>query len=371
MVRLKIVPSQLPAKSARFADEPVRTTDTVVILDDRTTGRKLLEGLISQLDPAIKIMSFSSPLEALAQLDVVTPDLIITDYRMPAMNGIEFISAVRARKVMAAVPIVMVTVVEDRSIRQMALETGATDFLTRPIDPFESRARFRNLLTMHRGQKLLDVRAQWLENQVMMVTQEIRQREEETLFRLAKAGEFRDETTGNHIYRMAQLSMMIAERIGMSAGECHEVKMTAPLHDLGKIGIPDNVLLKPGALNGDEMAIMRTHPALGHSILLNSPSAYLQKGAEIALYHHEKFDGTGYPHNLKGEMIPLSARVVAVADVFDALLSKRPDKRAWTMEETLAYIEANSGAHFDPLCANALLENTDIAKEIMHAFRDN
>lgn len=370
MRRLRIISSQPSVKSAGFLDEPPSATDTVVILDDRTTGRRLLEGLISQLDPSIKIHSFSNPLEALERLNGVTPDLIITDYRMPMMNGIEFIAAVRTRTLMAAVPIVMVTVVEDRSIRQLALDTGATDFLTRPIDPYESRARFRNLLTMHRWQKMLDVRAQWLENQVAMATQEVRDREEETLLRLAKVGEFRDETTGNHIYRMAQLSTMIAERIGLSAGECHAITMTAPLHDLGKIGIPDNILLKAGPLNAQELAVMRTHPVLGHNILLNSPSAYLQKGAEIALYHHERFDGTGYPHNLRGEMIPLSARVVAVADVFDALQSTRPYKHAWTLEDSFAFIKANAGSHFDPFCANALLNNTSMAKEIMYTFRD-
>lgn len=341
------------------------------IVDDRATARSLLEGLAKSLEPGIQIESFADPRQALERTGKRIPDLIITDYRMPAMDGIEFTRRLRALKMLADVPIVIITVVEDRKIRQQALESGATDFLTRPIDPHECRARCRNLLALRRSQKSLGNRAERLEAEVAQATRDIHARERETLIKLAKAGEYRDENTGNHIYRMARFSGLIARELGLSVQECEEIEFTAPMHDLGKIGIPDNILLKPGALTPYEWLIMKTHPIIGHDILVESPSRYLRMGAQIALCHHERYDGQGYPRGLSGEAIPLPARIVTVADVFDALTTMRPYKQAWTFEAALEYIQKESGGHFDPDCSAAFIRRIDEVRRVMRDYRDD
>ena len=365
---LRVVPSPSPAAANHLARE--RNGAHVVIVDDRATARSLLEGLARSLEPGVTVGSFADPQEALTQMLRVTPDLIITDYRMPGMDGIEFTRRIRATRRLADVPIIIVTVVEDRQIRYQALENGATDFLTRPIDPQECRARCNNLLALRRSQKLVADRALWLEDQVMQATREVRTRERETLMKLAKAGEYRDQETGNHIVRMAKYARLIAEELKLTAMECDEIEAAAPMHDIGKIGIPDQVLLKPGRHTDEEQAIMRRHPLIGHEILADSPSRYLQMGAVIALGHHEKFDGSGYPQGLAGEDIPQPARIVAVADVFDALMSPRPYKRAWTFQEALDYLRAESGRHFDPACVGAFERRIDSVAAIMRDLGD-
>ncbi len=342
----------------------------MVIVDDRSTARSLLEGLARTLEPGVVVQSFADPLEALEQMQDVIPDLIITDYRMPGMDGIEFTRRIRADHRLSDVPIVIVTVVEDRQIRYQALENGATDFLTRPIDPQECRARCLNLLALRRSQKMVADRAQWLEDQVMQATREVRMREHETLLKLAKAGEFRDEDTGNHIIRMSKYARLIAEELKLTAMECDEIEAASPMHDIGKIGITDLILLKPGRHTPAEQTIMRRHALIGYEILADSPSRYLQMGAVIALGHHEKFDGSGYPQGLAGEDIPLPARIVAVADVFDALTSKRPYKEAWTFQAALNFIQAESGKHFDPACVHAFEQRLDAVASIMRELGD-
>lgn len=345
-------------------------TGFVMIVDDRGTARSLLEGLARSIEPGLRVESFAEPQTALDRAAQSTPDLIISDYRMPGMDGVEFTRRLRAMPRLEEVPIVIVTVVEDRQIRYQALESGATDFLTRPIDPQECRARCRNLLTLRRSQKIVSDRAKWLEDQVMQATRDVRIRERETLLRLAKAGEYRDEGTGNHIIRMAKYARLIASELKLSAMECDEIESSAPMHDIGKIGIPDQILLKPGPLNDEELCIMRRHAEIGYQILADSPSRYLQMGAVIALGHHEKFNGAGYPNGLAGEAIPLPARIVAVGDVFDALTTVRPYKQAWPMQKALDYLKTEMGGHFDPDCVRAFLVRLDEVAQIMKEYGD-
>mgnify|MGYP001764773474 CR=1 FL=1 len=345
-------------------------TGFVMIVDDRGTARSLLEGLARSIEPGLRVESFAEPQAALDRAAQSTPDLIISDYRMPGMDGVEFTRRLRAMPRLEEVPIVIVTVVEDRQIRYQALESGATDFLTRPIDPQECRARCRNLLTLRRSQKIVSDRAKWLEDQVMQATRDVRIRERETLLRLAKAGEYRDEGTGNHIIRMAKYARLIASELKLSAMECDEIESSAPMHDIGKIGIPDQILLKPGPLNEEELCVMRRHAEIGYQILADSPSRYLQMGAVIALGHHEKFNGSGYPNRLSGEAIPLPARIVAVGDVFDALTTVRPYKQAWPMQKALDYLKSEMGGHFDPDCVRAFLVRLDEVAQIMKEYGD-
>jgi len=242
----------------------------------------------------------------------------------------------------------MITIKKDADTRNEALEAGVTDFLIKPVDIQECSARSRNLLIIRQQQQSLENRSHILENLVNNATEEIRAREKETLMRLARIGEYKDYETARHLLRMAQYVKILAEGIGLSKEETETLELAAPLHDIGKIGIPDEILKKPGPLNDEEIKIMHTHPTIGYQVLQDSPSKFLQKGAEIALCHHERFDGSGYPQGLKGKDIPISARLVAVADVFDALTSKRAYKEAWSIEESLDYMRKESGKHFDP-----------------------
>jgi two-component system response regulator RpfG len=365
---LRAVSPSLPTTPPR--DVRPRGGARVVIVDDRSTARKLLEGLARSLEPGVVVESYDDPQDALAQMQLVTPDLVITDYRMPGMDGIEFTRRIRNERHLADVPVIIVTVVEDRQVRYQALENGATDFLTRPIDPQECRARCLNLLALRRSQRVIADRAQWLEEQVMLATGEVRTRERETLMKLAKAGEYRDEETGNHILRMAKYARLISEELKLTAMECDEIEAAAPMHDIGKIGIPDQILMKPGRHTAEEQEIMRRHPLIGHGILCDSPSRYLQMGAVIALGHHERFDGSGYPQGLAGESIPLPARIAAVADVFDALTCNRHYKRAWSFQEALHYIRSESGKHFDPDCVRAFELRIDAVAAIMRELGD-
>ncbi len=343
----------------------------VVIIDDQATGRVVLEHLIRDISPLLSCETFSDPHKALRACVQRQPDLLITDYRMPRMNGIELIRQFRQLPGCEEIPIVVVSVVNDKRVRCETLEAGATDFLAKPIDPNECRARCRNLLLLHHHQKTASHRADRLEREVERATRQIRRRERETLLCLAKAGEFRDEGTGNHIFRMAKYSAAIARSMGLDEARCEEIEQAAPMHDIGKIGIPDHILLKPDGLTDEENRIMQTHTLIGHDILIKSHSPYLRTAARIALSHHERFDGSGYPLGLAGKDIPIEARIVALADAFDALTSARPYKRPWGFVETMDYIQQQSGSHFDPDCVEALVRCADTVERIYTALSDS
>jgi two-component system, response regulator RpfG len=333
--------------------------NTVMIIDDQSTGRVVLEKIVRSVDAEIQTQAFADPLVAIEWAKTHPLDLILTDYKMPQLDGVETIKRLRQVDSCLDVPIVVITILEDRDIRYRALEAGATDFLTKPVDQHECRARCRNLLTIRRQQLIIKDRAKLLEQQVSEGIREVRQREVETLYRLAKAGEFRDLTTGNHVLRMAQFCRVIAEALRLTDEECDVIELAAPMHDIGKIGIPDQILAKPDTLMPDERQIMKQHAAIGYEILKDSPSKYLRMGAVIALAHHERFDGTGYPRGLHAEDIPLPARIVSVADVFDALTTVRPYKSAWSVAETVKHLEEQKGFHFDPRCVEAFMSQID------------
>ena len=343
---------------------------TIVIVDDQLTSRQVLVQLVSSMNGEFDVQSFANPVEGLNWCVRNSVDLILTDYKMPEMNGVEFIQKFRSYDACEHIPIIMVTSIEDKSVRYEALGAGATDFLTKPVDFHECRARCRNLLTQHQQYKIIRDRSRWLERRVAEATSEIRLRERETLLRLAKAGEYRDEDTGNHVIRMAKYSRIIAEALGFSADDANVIEMAAPMHDIGKIGIKDEILLKPGKLTTEEFEIMKSHTQIGYEILKDSPSKFLQMGAIIALGHHEKYDGTGYPSGKKGNDIPIEARIVAVADVYDALVSERPYKHAWSMQAALEYMEGQRGKHFDPECFDAFNKQIDSVLKVQNMLPD-
>ena len=328
---------------------------TVVIIDDEFTSRVILEKIIQNIQENITVRIFADPIVAMKWVEANQPDLILVDYVMKGMTGLQVVQHIRRIPTLENVPIVVVTSTEERNIRYQVLESGATDFITKPIDPHECRVRCRNMLSLRMQQKIILNRSLFLEKAIADATEQIRQRELETILKLAKAGEHRDNETGNHIVRMAKYSRLIAEALNLTQEKCDLIEVAAPMHDIGKVGIPDGILLKSSRLTNEEFAIMKNHTRIGFQILQHSPSKYLSLGAEIALGHHEKYDGSGYPEGLKGKAISLEARIVAVADVYDALTSPRPYKEAWSSEKGLEYLTANRGTHFDPDCVDAFV----------------
>jgi putative two-component system response regulator len=297
--------------------------------------------------------------------------LLIVDYMMPPPDGIEFIRQFRASPLNADIPVLMITADHEKGTRYQALETGANDFLNKPIDNAEFKARLKNMLALRRSQKALQDRAAWLAEKVGEATREILDREREIVVRLSRAAEFRDPETGAHIQRMSNYAQLIARQLGLPDSECQLILQTAAMHDVGKIAIPDQILLKPGRLDEDELAIMRTHAEKGYEILSGSQSTLLDVASVIARSHHERWDGSGYPQALKGEAIPLHGRIVSVADVFDALTTERPYKPAWSIEQAVAFLNDGAGTHFDPACVTAFLARLDEALAIRAAFRDD
>lgn len=341
----------------------------VLIVDDTEINLILFEALVKKIEGTQSI-SFSVATEGLTWAQKNEPDLVIVDYMMPELDGLEFIRRLRATPGKENLPILMVTANDQKQVRYQALEMGAADFLTKPVDKTEFLARAGNMLALSQARKKLADRALWLAEEVRKATWEVVQRERETVLRLSKAAEYRDPETGAHILRMAHYSELIARGMGLSVADQDLLLEAAPLHDIGKVGIADNILLKPGRLSPPEFEIMKQHARFGYEILQGSSSKVLQAGAAIALAHHEKFDGSGYPNGLKGEEIPIFSRIVAVADVFDALTSARPYKPAWPLSQAVEHIKAHSGSHFDPRCVAAFFEHWETVLEIRQRFQD-
>lgn len=344
-------------------------TNQVLIVDDAEINLILFEALIRRMGDCEPI-KFTDAVQGLAWAQTHDVDLVIVDYMMPGLHGIDFIHQLRATKGREDVPVLMITANDQKQVLYRALDAGATDFLTKPVDKVEFMARVNNMLQLGASRKVLANRATWLAEEVRKATVEIVQRERETVVRLSKAAEYRDPETGAHILRMAHYSELIAKGLGLSLAEQELLLEAAPMHDIGKVGIADHILLKPGRLTADEFEIMKQHSTFGYEILRGSASRVLQAGAEIARAHHEKFDGSGYPNGLVGEAIPIFSRIVAVADVFDALTSERPYKKAWSLERAAEHIKASAGIHFDPECVNTLFSHWDEALEIRHRFGD-
>lgn len=337
---------------------------SVLIVDDQSTSRTILSQVVKNINPNTNIVEKNNPEQALEWAMQHTADLVFVDYVMPEMNGVDFVRLLKTLPEYASVPVMMITIKKDAETRYEALDAGLTDFISKPVDVHECTARTKNLLLMHQQHIELQNKSLLLENLVKAATAKIKSREEETLMRLARAGEYKDFDTAMHLQRMSLYSRALAEAIGFSEEEAEIIKLASPLHDIGKIGIPDSILLKKGRLDHHELATMRKHPIIGYEILQDSPSKYLQKGGEIALAHHEKFDGSGYPYGLKGQQIPISARIVAIADVFDALTSARPYKEAWSFDKAFEFLENETNKHFDPNLIAAMQSIRHVIKEI-------
>ena len=343
---------------------------SVIVIDDQSVSRMILSELVRSIAEDIQVEAFGDAVAALDWVRTHGADLVLTDYKMPNMDGVEFTRWLRQLPSCADVPLVVITCFNDKEVRYRALEAGATDFLSKPIDHYECRARCRNLLKLRQHQALVRDRARWLEDEVRETTKSLTLREKETLFRLARAGEYRDEATGNHILRVGRYARLVADAIGFDAQQGEVLEHAASMHDIGKIGIPDRILLKPDRLAPDEWEIMKTHSRIGYDILHDSPSQFLRMGATIAHAHHERYDGSGYPQGLRGDEIPIEARITSVADVFDALCSPRPYKRPWTLTEAAHYLQSQRGRQFDAACVDAFIGNWPRVQAIAEELAD-
>lgn len=275
--------------------------------------------------------------ETLQAVDKHRPALILLDVQMPDMNGYEVCSQLKSNKRTQDIPIIFVTGMTQEIDEKAGFDAGAVDYITKPISVPIVQARVRTHLSL--------VKADKLQNSY-----------HDAIHMLGKAGHYNDTDTGVHIWRMAAYSRALAERVGWDKERCNLLELAAPMHDTGKIGIPDAVLKKPGKLTDDEWIIMKTHTSIGHGILKQSNAPLFQLAGEIALSHHEKWDGTGYPHGLSGEATPESARIVAVADVFDALSMKRPYKEAWPLDQTLDFLKKSAGSHLEARLVEAFMD---------------
>ena len=345
-------------------------TYKVLIVDDAEINLILFEALLKRMGNSESIR-FSSALQGLAWAVSHDVDLVIVDYMMPELNGMAFIQQFRSTPGKEDIPVLMITANDQKQIRYRALDAGATDFLTKPVDKIEFMARAKNMLLLSASRKVLADRAAWLADEVRKATSEIVQRERETVIRLSKAAEYRDPETGAHILRMAHYSELIAKGMDLPKDQQELLLEAAPMHDIGKVGIADNILLKPGRLTPEEFEVMKQHAVFGYEILKGSSSRVLQAGAEIARGHHEKYDGSGYPMGSASDAIPVFSRIVAVADVFDALTSERPYKKAWSLERASEHIMASAGTHFDPQCVTAFFAQWEGVLEIRHRFNDD
>lgn len=326
----------------------------------------MIGGIVGDV-ASVQVDTSQLPREAIARCDAVQYDLVLVDHIMPEMDGVQVTVALRAKERYRLVPIIMVTSDMDKTTRIEAIRAGATDFVNKPFDPTELQARVTNLLALRRAQVDLADRAVILAREVERATAHLAAREEEVIWRLARAIEYRDGDTGEHVSRVAQVSQLIAQGIGLSPQRCRIIYLAAPLHDIGKIAIADAILSKPGRLTPGEMAQMRDHVTIGARILENGSSDLIRTAELIAQSHHERWDGAGYPDRLSGADIPIEARIVAIADVFDALCSKRPYKSAWPIDKARAEIVANGGSHFDPACVAAFQARWPEIAAIMQA----
>ena len=337
----------------------------ILSIDDNKTNLLIIESYAKNL--SLQIDSFLEPKEGLFSSKNIEYDLVIVDYMMPEMNGLEFIQ--EFRKINIETPIIMLTAVgDDMQLQIKALEYGANDFLSKPINAPAFKARIINSLNLRKCQLLLKNKALLLQEEVDKAVFRLKESEHETLQILGKAAEYKDPETNAHTQRVAHYCKLLANACGLDEKLQDIIFYASPFHDIGKIGIADRILLKPAKLDEDEYEIMKKHSQIGYEILKGSKSKYLKAGGVIAYNHHEKYDGTGYPNGLKGENIPIFGRITAIADVFDALTSKRPYKKAWSIDEAFNLLLEEKGKHFDPVLVDLFIENKEDVMNINNIF---
>jgi putative two-component system response regulator len=334
-------------------DKPV-----ILIIDDQVQNIELLEAYLApECYEIIKAFNGKDAVNIIAANQI---DLVLLDIMMPGIDGFEVIRRVRQGEKNRLLPIILVTALKEKEDRVKGIEAGCDDFISKPVDKLELLARVHSLLKVKAYNDLMLNYRTELESEVTARTEQLKQALQriktaslDTIYRLSMASEYRDEETGAHIKRVSRYSAAIARKMGMDENTIETILYAAPMHDLGKIGIPDQILMKRGKLDPAEWKIIKFHTVIGAKILHGAEAEFIKLGEVIALSHHEKWDGSGYPNGEKGQQIPIAGRIVAIADVFDALTSKRPYKEAFPTEVSLAIVKQGRGTHFDPDVADA------------------
>nr|HID57863.1 two-component system response regulator [Desulfobacterales bacterium] len=347
----------------------------VLVVDDEDRNLRLMEAMLVTL--GYEVIQARDGEEALKKVQEIPPDVILLDIMMPKMDGFEVARLLKEDEETKIIPIVMVTALKEVEDRVKALDVGADDFLTKPVDKTELEARVKSLLKVKAYNDYVRNYQKELESEVSKRTDQVRSAFEkikvtslEIIHRLSRAAEYKDEDTGRHIQRMSHYAAAIARRMGMNEDTVESILYAAPMHDVGKIGIPDRILLKPAKLDPDEWETMKEHTIIGGRILEGSDTRFVKLAEVIALTHHEKWDGTGYPTGLKGTKVPLAGRITAIADVFDALSSKRPYKPAFSLEKSFTIIREGRGSHFDPDVVDAFFSVKDEILAIREKYKD-
>jgi len=341
----------------------------ILIVDDEPANVKLLKKTLERKGyQNIQTTTDSREVESLCEKTEF--DAFLLDIRMPHIDGYGIMEILSKHFIDDYMPILVLTAQTDRETRLKALECGAKDFLTKPFDQLEALTRIYNLLEVRLMHKQVRNQNQMLEEKVRKRTEELYETRREVINRLGLAAEYRDNETGNHIIRMSRYSQLLALEYGLSEERAETILNAAPMHDIGKIGIPDTVLLKPGKLDAAEWETMQSHVSIGAEILSGHQSDLMKVARVIALHHHEKWNGEGYPSGLKGKEISIEGRICAIADVFDALLSERPYKKPWTIDAALALIEEEAGSHFDPKLAPLMRKVLPTVLKIKEQYSD-
>lgn len=341
----------------------------ILIVDDNQLNIELLSIMLSH-EGYDNISALSDSREVLGHYKKWRYDLILLDIRMPYFDGFQVMEQLSTVIDGDYLPVLVLTAQTDMKTRLKALEMGAKDFLTKPFDKTEVLTRISNLLEVRHLYNVQRRQSEILEAKVRERTRELEETRLEIIRRLGVAAEFRDNETGMHVIRMSKSCKILALRLGLGKKKAEKILNASPMHDVGKIGIPDNILLKPGKLDAKEWEVMITHSRIGYDLLGDHPSDIIRLAAEIALSHHEKWDGSGYPNGQKGEEIIIEGRIAAVADVFDALTSERPYKKAWPVKESLDCINGQSGVHFDPTVVDAFKESLPEILRVREKYKD-
>ena len=347
---------------------PSPPNKTILVVDDVPENLDVMKDILM---PYYRVqIATNGRLAIKIALSSARPDIILLDVMMPEMDGYEVIRILQQEELTRTIPVLFVTAKSDAEDESKGFELGAADYLVKPVTPPVVLARVKTHLAMNDQRKLLADQVAMRTAQLTIRNLELEETRVEVIHQLARAAEYRDNETGMHVMRMGRFTQLLALEAGLTEPEAEQMTLAVPMHDIGKIGIPDNVLLKPGKLTDEEFKIIRTHPEIGYNIIGKHKAAILNLGAEIALTHHEKWNGRGYPRQLKGDEIPLSGRLTAIGDVFDALTSTRPYKKPWTVDDALAWIARESGEHFDPRLVSLFLPLKSALVEIMTQFRD-
>ncbi len=341
----------------------------ILIIDDEFANVKLLQKILQKAGYQ-NVQGITDPREVEPLCAKTEFDAFLLDIRMPYIDGYGVMTMLSQYFINDYLPILVLTAQTDRETRLKALEMGAKDFLTKPFDQLEALTRIYNLLEVRLMHKQIRRQNKKLEEKVKERTAELYETRMEVINRLGLAAEYRDNETGNHIIRMSRYAQLIALAYGLPKEQAETILNAAPMHDIGKIGIPDRILLKPGKLSEEEWRMMQNHVVIGSKILSGHQSGLMETAQRIALHHHEKWDGSGYPNGLKGEEISIEGRICALADVFDALLSVRPYKKPWSVEEALTLIESEAGRHFDPELAPLMRQILPEILKVMAEFSD-